>query len=125
MSKTNSIGQFEQTVLTAVLLLRENAYGVTIHQKVEDLAEKTISLGAVYTTLDRLEDKGLVRSWLSDPTPERGGRAKRCFQLMPRGEGVLQEAARTAARLCDAAEAFWGTELWNPGRAKWSPDRLK
>jgi hypothetical protein len=67
-----SVGQFEQIILTAILSLRDEAYGVTIHKKAVQLAApKNISLGAVYVTLDRLEDKGLISSWLSDPTPER------------------------------------------------------
>src|SRR5881296_3700294 len=82
MANADSLGQFEQLVLTAILSLREDAYGVTIHAKVGELAHpKAVSLGAVYVTLDRLEDKGMVSSWLSDPTPERGGRAKRCYRL--------------------------------------------
>ena len=126
MPGVDFLGQFEQLVLTAILVLRENAYGVTIHEKVGQLAEpKPISLGAVYVTLDRLEDKGFVKSWMSDPTPERGGRAKRHFQLEARGERALQEAARAAGRICDAAEEFWGTDLWNPNRRKWNPGRLK
>ena len=125
MGKVDTIGQFEQLVMTAVLVLRDDAYGVTIHKKVEQLAERTIALGAVYTTLDRLEDKELARSWMSDPTPERGGRAKRYYALEPRGERALQDAARAAGRICDAAEEFWGMELWNPGRRKWKPARLK
>ena len=77
MANPDSIGQFEQLVLTAILTRRDDAYGVTIHSKVEELASpRPVSLGAVYVTLDRLEDKGLVKSWLSDPTPERGGRAR-------------------------------------------------
>ena len=76
-----SIGQFEQLVLTAILTLKEKAYGVTIHSKVEELSRpKRVALGAVYATLDRLEDKGLIASWLSDPTPERGGRSKRHYR---------------------------------------------
>ena len=76
MARIASVGQFEQLVLTAILTLRENAYGVTIQKKVADLARpKKVSLGAIYVTLDRLEDKGFVSSWLCDPTSERGGRA--------------------------------------------------
>jgi PadR family transcriptional regulator len=103
MAKPDSVGQFEQLVLTAILTLREDAYGVTIHSKVEELADpKTVSLGAVYVTLDRLEDKGLVSSWLSDPTPQRGGRAKRCYRLEAVGERALQESAVTAKRIWQA-----------------------
>ena len=79
-----SLGQFEQIILTAILSLRDEAYGVTIHEKAVQLAApKRISLGAVYVTLDRLEDKGLISSWLSDPTPQRGGRSKRFYRLRP------------------------------------------
>jgi PadR family transcriptional regulator PadR len=101
------IGQFEQLVLTAILTLREDAYGVTIQAKVAELARpREISLGAVYVTLDRMEDKGLVSSWLSDPTPERGGRAKRCYRLEAVGERALNESAVTAKRIWDVlAEA--------------------
>ena len=111
MAKLDSLGQFEQLVLTAILTLREDAYGVTIHANVRDLARpKPISLGAVYVTLDRLEDKGYVASWLSDPTPERGGRAKRCYRIEALGERALQESAVTAKRMWDVVTEIWGRE---------------
>ena len=114
MSDKASIGQFEQIVLAAVASLRDNAYGVSIHGAVGDLsAPKPVSLGAVYATLDRLEDKKLIRSWLSEPTRERGGRSKRHYQLNPEGERALQESVRTARRICDAVERLWSTAL-NP-----------
>ncbi|HLJ44676.1 MAG TPA: helix-turn-helix transcriptional regulator [Bryobacteraceae bacterium] len=126
MAKPESVGQFEQLVLTAILTLREKAYGVTIHDKVTDLAQpKAVSLGAVYVTLDRLEDKGLIKSWLTDPTPERGGRAKRCYRLEALGERALQESAVTARRICDVVEEVWGNIAWNPRRPKWNPVRPK
>ena len=101
MSEQATIGQFEQLVLTAVLALADNAYGVTIHEHVSVLAApKRVSLGAVYATLDRLEDKGLVTSWLSDPTPERGGRSKRHYRLQRRrGAGVARVGADGQTRL--------------------------
>ena len=103
MVKPDSLGQFEQLVLTAILTLRDDAYGVTIHARVGELVRpKAVSLGAVYVTLDRVEDKGLVASWLSDPTPERGGRAKRCYRLEALGERALQESAVTAKRIWDS-----------------------
>lgn len=118
MAKSDSLGQFEQLVLTAILALGEQAYGVTIHAEVEQLAEpKAVSLGAVYVTLDRLEDKGLVMSWLSDPTPARGGRAKRCYRLEAAGERALRESAVTAKRLLQAVTTVWG----QPGTRKWGP----
>ncbi len=111
MARTDSLGQLEQLVLTAILILREEAYGVSILSKVQALAHpKAVSLGAVYVTLDRLEDKGFVSSWLSDPTPERGGRAKRCYRLEAAGERVLQESAVTAKRMWDAIAELWGRD---------------
>ena len=80
MTRSDSVGQFEQLVLTAVLTLYEEAYGVTIHAKVQELSRpKSVTLGAVYVTLDRMEDKGYISSWLTEPTAERGGRAKRAI----------------------------------------------
>jgi PadR family transcriptional regulator, regulatory protein PadR len=111
MARPDSLGQFEQLVLTAILTLRENAYGVTIHSRVQEMARpKTVSLGAVYVTLDRLEDKGLVASWLSNPTSARGGRAKRCYRLEALGERALQESAATARRILDRIAEVWGEE---------------
>jgi DNA-binding PadR family transcriptional regulator len=125
MTAPATIGQFEQIVLTAILALDDNAYGVTIHAKVEELSSpKAVALGAVYATLDRLEDKGLVSSWLSEPTAERGGRSKRHFRLESAGEQALRESALTAKRICDAVEQVWGGNVWNPGR-KWKPIRQR
>jgi len=121
MTKLDSLGQFEQLVLTAILSLGENAYGVTIHKKVTELAyPKSVVLGAVYVTLDRLEDKGYIKSWLSDPTPERGGRSKRYYELQAVGEKVLRESIAAAQRICAAVEEAWGG-LEGPGRKKWKP----
>jgi DNA-binding PadR family transcriptional regulator len=112
--------QFEQIVLTAILSLRDNAYGVTIHEKVQELAApRLVSAGAVYVTLDRLEDKGMVASWLSDPTPERGGRSKRFYRLEALGERALEESAETAKRLLDA----FTEALGKAKRPKWQPAR--
>jgi PadR family transcriptional regulator, regulatory protein PadR len=123
MAKPDSIGQFEQLVLTAILGLRENAYGVTIHEKVEDLARpKAISLGAVYVTLDRLEDKGLVSSWLSEPTAERGGRAKRCYRMEALGERALQESAVTAKRIWDTLVEVLGRDWAKEWGKRWGKE---
>jgi PadR family transcriptional regulator PadR len=120
MAKPDSIGQFEQLVLTAILTRREDAYGVSIHSKVAELAHpKPISLGAVYVTLDRLEDKGLVKSWLTDPTPERGGRAKRCYRLEALGERALQESAVTAKRIWDGIAEVWGKHWVKEWSKRW------
>jgi PadR family transcriptional regulator, regulatory protein PadR len=109
MSRRDSAGQFEQLVLTAVVALKENAYGVTIHKKVQELARpKTIALGAVYVTLDRLEDKRFLSSWLSEPTSERGGRAKRCYRIQPAGVLALEESTVAARRMWDVLDEVWG-----------------
>lgn len=103
MPEPVSIGQFEQLVLTAILTLADDAYGVSIQAKAAELAHPLpASLGSIYVTLDRLEDKGLVSSWLSDPTPERGGRAKRCYRLEALGELSLERSAVTARRIWEA-----------------------
>ena len=113
MVDSNSLGQFEQLVLTAILTLEENAYGVTIHARIEELAApRKIKLGAVYATLDRLEDKRLIASWLSEPTKERGGRARRHYRLEKDGEAALRESAQTARRIYETIAARWGGLAW-------------
>lgn len=113
MAPPISIGQFEQLVLTAILRCGRQAYGVKVHESVEMLSgARSVALGAVYATLDRLEDKGLISSWLSDPTPERGGRSKRHYRLEANGERALRDSVQTARRICAVAEEAWGTEIW-------------
>jgi PadR family transcriptional regulator PadR len=102
MPKGDYLGEFEQLILTAVLLLGENAYGLTIHGKVEQLAEgRSVSLGSVYITLNRLQKKGYFTSWYSDPTPGRGGRAKRFFKITACGATALNDSIRVSANLVD------------------------
>jgi PadR family transcriptional regulator PadR len=123
---SESAGQFQQIILTAILSLREEAYGVTIHEKAAKLAApKNVSLGAVYVTLDRLEDKGLIKSWLSDPTPERGGRSKRFYRLEALGERALQESTATSKRVWEAVAEIWGNLDGSRRRPKWNPARPK
>ena len=125
MAKHETLGQFEQLVLTAILLLRDNAYGVTIHGKVQELTRpKTVSPGAIYVTLDRLEDKGMVMSWLSDPTPERGGRAKRCYRIEALGEQALQESAVTARRIWESITEVWGRDWAKEWGKRWRKEAV-
>ncbi len=120
MAGIGSIGQFEQLVLAAVLGLRDDAYGITIHAKVAELAQpKKVSLGAIYVTLDRLEDKGFVSSWLSEPTSERGGRAKRCYRLEALGEQALQESAVTAIRVSEVIATVLGSDWARKWKKEW------
>ena len=112
MPRGDSLGQFEQLVLTAVVTLGENAYGITIHKKVQALASsKAVTLGAIYVTLDRLEDKGYVSSRLSEPTAERGGRAKRCYRIEGAGERALRDSIATARRMALSVAAIWGDRI--------------
>jgi PadR family transcriptional regulator, regulatory protein PadR len=92
---------FEQQVLLAVWRLGEGAYGVSVRDELEDRAGRDVAHGAVYVTLVRLERKGFLRSSLSDPTPVRGGKAKRCFAITPAGIVGLREARRALDSLWD------------------------
>jgi PadR family transcriptional regulator, regulatory protein PadR len=96
-----SLGEFEQIVMLAVLRLGDDAYGVPIRQEIVGCTGRDASPGAIYTTLERLEDKGLVRSRFGDPTPERGGRAKRYFRLTVPGRQALVRAQQSYQRLLD------------------------
>ncbi len=101
MIKTDRIGEFEQIVLLALLRLRDNAYGMTIRREIESRTGKRTSLGAVYTTLGRLEQKGYVSSRMGDATPERGGRAKRFFKIEAAGQSALQTAESRRAAMSE------------------------
>jgi DNA-binding PadR family transcriptional regulator len=94
MPKGAYLGEFEQHVLAALLRLRGNAYGVTIRREIMERTGRDVAVGAIYATLDRLEAKGYVSSRLGEATPERGGRAKRYFEIEAPGERALNEAWR-------------------------------
>jgi len=98
MAKGEYLGEFEQLILTALLIVGTDAYGMTVHEQVEKLAAglRAVSLGSVYTTLDRLEQKGYVRSWFGGAREERGGRSKRYFEITGAGESALKNALRVA-----------------------------
>jgi PadR family transcriptional regulator, regulatory protein PadR len=86
------LGEFEQLILFAVLRLGDEAYGVTVRDEIETRTGRTISAGAVYTALERLEARGFVESWFGDPTPARGGRRKRHFRVEPAGQRALHRS---------------------------------
>ena len=79
------LGEFEYLMLTAAARLADDAYGAAIRQEIEDATGSPCSIGALYTTLDRLEHKGLIKTWMGDPTPERGGRPKRMVRVTAKG----------------------------------------
>ena len=99
MARTETLGEFEQAVLLAIVHIGADAYGVTIRREIEDRTRRTIAVGALYTALDRLERKGLVRSSNSDPTPQRGGRSKRHFTLTAAGAAALERSHEMMQRM--------------------------
>ena len=88
----NALGEFEQMVLLAILRLNGDIYGVPITEEIERRTGRPVSAAAVYVTLRRLEKKGLVSSWLSEPLPERGGKPRRCVRVEPAGLEALRES---------------------------------
>jgi PadR family transcriptional regulator PadR len=99
MPKGNHLGDFEQHVLTALLRLRGDAYGMTVRREIAERTGRDVAIGAVYATLDRLERKGFVSSRLGEATPERGGRAKRYFDIEAPGIKALEESWRMSDRM--------------------------
>ncbi len=95
------LGEFEQMVLLAILHVEGEAYGVPIMEEIERRTGRTVSRAAVYVTLRRLEKRGLLTSWMSEPTGERGGKARRCVKVEPEGIEQLREARR-------AMQSMWG-----------------
>jgi DNA-binding PadR family transcriptional regulator len=87
-----SLGEFEQLVLLAILQLDDDVYGVPIVDEIERRTGRTVTPAAVYVTLRRLEQKGLLSSWMSTPTPERGGKARRCVKVTAAGRESLRGA---------------------------------
>jgi PadR family transcriptional regulator PadR len=79
------LGEFEYLLLTAAIRLGDQAYGAAIRQEIETATHRRCSVGALYTTLDRLETKGLLKTWMGDATPQRGGRAKRMVHVTAKG----------------------------------------
>jgi PadR family transcriptional regulator PadR len=93
------LGEFELVVLLAVLQLGDSAYGVPVRDEIVHRTSRDVARGAVYVTLDRLTRKGYLRSRLADPTPERGGRPKRYFELTARGNKALRESLAALERM--------------------------
>lgn len=91
----DSLGEFEQLVLLAILQLDGDVYGIPIVDEIERRTRRAVAPAAVYVTLRRLEHKGQVRSWMSDPTPERGGKSRRCVSVTRAGLSSLRHARRT------------------------------
>ncbi len=88
------VGEFEELVLLAVMAGGDNAYGVSVQRVLEEEIGRGPSLGAIYTALDRLSEKGWIRSRMGDPSPVRGGRRRRCYDLTEEGLARLREVRR-------------------------------
>ncbi len=99
MTDRSYLGEFELMILLAILLLGEEAYGVPIARELERTRNRDVSLSSVYAALERLEAKGLVTSTLGDPTPERGGKAKRFFIVTKEGVRQVHETRRVLTSL--------------------------
>ena len=99
MSDRGYLGECELMILLAIIHLGEEAYGVPISRELEKYRGKDVAIGSVYAALERLEAKGLVISALGDPTPERGGKAKRFFRITRQGLRKVHETRRVLTRL--------------------------
>ena len=108
MPSRNSLGELELLVLLALLRLGEGAYGAAIRDEIHDRTGRRVTPGAIYPTLDRLERKGFVRSYIGDPVPARGGRSKRHFVIERAGLAELRRAWGQYAALADGIEHSLG-----------------
>jgi DNA-binding PadR family transcriptional regulator len=102
MTDRSYLGEFELMILLAVIHLDDQAYGVPISRELERHRGRDVSVGSVYAALERLEGKGLVTSTVGDPTPERGGKAKRYFRVTREGLRQVQATRRVLTRLWQA-----------------------
>ena len=111
MSKQPTLGELEQLLLLSILHLGDDAYAKSIRLHLHESVGRSVSLGSIYVSLTRLENKGWARSWLADPTPVRGGRAKRYYEVTAAGREALQRSK-------DALSSLWqGIELGAGGES--------
>ncbi len=111
MTRHDALGEFEHAVLAAVAHLDDEAYGVTVRREIESRTGRHVSIGALYTALDRLERKGYVTSTMSEPTPRRGGRSKRHFRITSTGSAALRESR-------DFLQRMWSGLALAPRRSR-------
>ena len=97
---SNSLGEFEHIVLLTLVRLGDDAYGMSVRSTIHDLINRDISIGAIYTTLERLQNKGYVKSRMGEATARRGGRAKKYFSVTGKGRAALRDTRSTL-------EALW------------------
>src|SRR6266705_180351 len=97
------LGEFEYLLITAAAGLVDKSYGAAIREEIEASTGRKCSIGALYTTIDRLETKGLLKTWMSDATPQRGGRDKRMIRLTPRGVRAAKDFYAAVTRVSRGA----------------------
>ena len=102
--KGDRLGEFEELTLLAVKAVDPPVYGVPVQQYVEQATGRNVAMGAVYAALERLERKGFVRSAMSEPSPERGGKSKRLYAVTPAGMQTLREIRRVRERIWRAID---------------------
>jgi DNA-binding PadR family transcriptional regulator len=104
MDIPHNVGDFEQLVLLGVLQLGADAYGAAIRQEIHARSGRDVSINAVYTTLDRLEQKGLLASWIGEPTAQRGGRRRKFYEVRPAGLAAIRQAYQALRAMADGLE---------------------
>jgi DNA-binding PadR family transcriptional regulator len=107
MRRGELLGSLEYIVLLALARLDGNAYGLLVLREIAERTGRNLSIGAVYGTLERLEEKGYISSSTGDPTPERGGRAKRLFQLEAAGKQALKISGQTIRSMTAGLKSQW------------------
>jgi PadR family transcriptional regulator PadR len=105
MAKGDFLGEFEIYVLLAVKRLGDDAYGITIRRAIDERTGREVAIGAIYATLGRLEDKGLVRHTVSDPQPVQGGRSRKYFRLTAAGDRALAHSTAMLTRMMTGLDA--------------------
>lgn len=93
------LGEFEYLLITAAASLGDNAYGAAIRHEIATATGRNCSIGALYTTIERLESKGLLKTWMGEATPQRGGRAKRMVRITPKGLRAAKDFYDTVSRI--------------------------
>jgi len=102
------LGEFEYLLITSAAGLADKAYGAAIREEIEATTGQKCSIGALYTTLDRLETKGMLQTWMGDATPQRGGRAKRMVRVTPKGAQAAKSFYDAVMRVSRGAS--WAIE---------------
>lgn len=108
-NKESYLGEFEHVVLLCIVSLKDNAYGVTIRETLRDSIDREVAIGAIYSTTERLENKGLLTSKKAGATKERGGKAKRYFSITPLGMSMLEQTKKQLETLWQQASTNFCT----------------